>query len=463
MKHVILRCLGVFTLLTFALTSHCLAFEVIVPDTGQNYCYDWEYMMCDSWHMEGSIQVCDSPPYCPEENEDFYGQDGNYLISPPSLSDNGNGIITDNLTGLMWEKKSSANEGLVYTYEEAVAYCENSTVGDYTDWRIPSRREFSTLLNYGRYSPSLDTNYFPDYTSNNVYYWTATDNINNANQNWALQISFGLFEVRDKTTKKAKIRCVRGVPEPVQTYTDNGNGTVTDNLTGLMWEQKTDDGGSRDKDNTYTWKDALAYCENLILGNYSDWRMPMPKEFERLVDLTKSSPPTIDIAYFPNTGSGLYWTGTTCSGCHRRKAFAEDFNTGRLYYGNKYYEGVYYENYVRCVRTAEPTAIELSTFSVSPKIGKVVIRWTTESETNNSGFNLYRSLSEAGEFIKINASLIPSRGYPTQGASYEFIDRDVKNRKTYYYKLEDIDLNGTSTMHGPKSATPRWILKILGK
>ena len=43
-----------------------------------------------------------------------------------------------------------------------------------------------------------------------------------------------------------------------------------------------------------------------------------------------------------------------------------------------------------------------------------------------------------------------------QGAAYEFVDADVQNRKTYYYKLEDIDLSGTSTMHGPVIATPRW-------
>jgi hypothetical protein len=57
--------------------------------------------------------------------------------------------------------------------------------------------------------------------------------------------------------------------------------------------------------------------------------------------------------------------------------------------------------------------------------------------------------------VKINASLIPAEGSATQGASYQFIDKNVKNRTTYYYKLEDIDLNGTSTMHGPVSATPR--------
>jgi hypothetical protein len=108
------------------------------------------------------------------------------------------------------------------------------------------------------------------------------------------------------------------------------------------------------------------------------------------------------------------------------------------------------------------TVINLSSFTATPKAGKVLLQWTTEAEIKNAGFNLYRSTSEDGEYIKINDSLIPAQGASTQGASYEYVDKDVKNRKTYYYKLEDIDLKGTSTMHGPVSATPRWILGILG-
>jgi len=90
----------------------------------------------------------------------------------------------------------------------------------------------------------------------------------------------------------------------------------------------------------------------------------------------------------------------------------------------------------------------------------VSLVWSTAGEIDNAGFNLYRSTSEDGEYIKINDSLIPAQGSSTQGASYEFIDNGLKNRKSYYYKLEDIDLNGTSTMHGPVSATPRWLLGI---
>ena len=115
------------------------------------------------------------------------------------------------------------------------------------------------------------------------------------------------------------------------------------------------------------------------------------------------------------------------------------------------YVDLHFQTYV----TADITLVELSSFTATPKAGKVLLQWTTEAEISNAGFNLYRSTTENGEYIKINDSLIPAQGSSTQGASYEFVDTNVQNRKTYYYKLEDIDLNGKSTMHGPVSAMPR--------
>jgi len=101
------------------------------------------------------------------------------------------------------------------------------------------------------------------------------------------------------------------------------------------------------------------------------------------------------------------------------------------------------------------TFIALSSFTVTPSHKEVTISWSTESEIDNAGFNIYRAESEDGEYIKINAALIPAQGSPTQDAAYSFTDENVKNRKTYFYKLEDVDLNGTATSHGPVSATPR--------
>ena len=110
----------------------------------------------------------------------------------------------------------------------------------------------------------------------------------------------------------------------------------------------------------------------------------------------------------------------------------------------------------------ESTLIELSSLRAVPSDREVVIIWETASKIDNAGFNLYRAESADGKYIQINDLIIPAEGFPTEGTSYQYVDDDVKNRKTYYYKLEDIDLNGTSTMHGPVSATPR-LIYLLGK
>lgn len=129
-----------------------------------------------------------------------------------------------------------------------------------------------------------------------------------------------------------------------------------------------------------------------------------------------------------------------------------------------YYDAVYYETdsayFADCPWT---TLISLSAFTAKASNGRVKLEWVTEAEIDNAGFNIWRAEAAYGSYEVINEALIPAKGSSTQGVSYEFVDTTAQNRKTYYYKLEDIDLNGTSTMHGPKSATPRLILGILGK
>ena len=107
----------------------------------------------------------------------------------------------------------------------------------------------------------------------------------------------------------------------------------------------------------------------------------------------------------------------------------------------------------------EPTLIELSYFTAVPQAGRVILEWATESEINNAGFNIYRADSENGEYVKINKQLIAAKGSANQGALYGFIDKNMKNRKTYFYQLEDIELNGKSTFHEPVSATPRMMYR----
>jgi len=120
-----------------------------------------------------------------------------------------------------------------------------------------------------------------------------------------------------------------------------------------------------------------------------------------------------------------------------------------------------YREAVLGVNIPVPTAITLASFEAKPGNNKVTLTWETATEIDNAGFNIVRAESENGEYIKINDAVIPAKAGAVAGASYQFIDSTAKNRTTYYYKLQDIDLNGSTTDHGPKSATPRLIYGIL--
>jgi len=77
------------------------------------------------------------------------------------------------------------------------------------------------------------------------------------------------------------------------------------------------------------------------------------------------------------------------------------------------------------------TVVSLISIHATRAIDKAILTWSTASEVNNAGFNLYRSEFERGEYVKINTALIPAKGSPTQGAVYEFTDKDVKLWEKY--------------------------------
>ena len=98
--------------------------------------------------------------------------------------------------------------------------------------------------------------------------------------------------------------------------------------------------------------------------------------------------------------------------------------------------------------------VELSGFTAISEKGAVILKWTTESEIENLGFNIYRSTKDNDQFSIINDQLIPGAGSSSQKHDYEYIDKDVINSVTYWYKLEDVDYSGHTELHGPVSATP---------
>jgi Protein of unknown function (DUF1566) len=115
-----------------------------------------------------------------------------------------------------------------------------------------------------------------------------------------------------------------GAPN-LESYTDNGDGTVTDNVTGLMWQQAV-------SATTYTWADAVAYCPTLTLAGHSDWRLPSRIELVSIVDLgvTSGSGAPINATYFPSmpaSGGFRFWTSSPSADSSSR-AWYVDFAFG---------------------------------------------------------------------------------------------------------------------------------------
>jgi uncharacterized repeat protein (TIGR01451 family) len=97
-----------------------------------------------------------------------------------------------------------------------------------------------------------------------------------------------------------------------------------------------------------------------------------------------------------------------------------------------------------------PTAVSLASFIATPQADGILLEWETAIEINNVGFNLYRNTSPDEPHNKINDTLIPSQSPGSIfGATYTWVDEDVKTNVTYYYKLEDIEVGGRRTFHGP--------------
>ncbi len=286
-----------------------------IPDTGQRNCYD----------NNGASIRCDSASYP--------GQDGARIAASPTYSDNGDGTVTDNVTGLMWTKDPGAKQ----SWSGAVAGVSSDRTGGYGDWRMPTITELYSLITFSGSTgasasdatPYIDTGVFNfsygDTSAGDRYidaqYWSATQYVsttmNGAATAFGVNFADGRIKGYPRDMKSAFAIYVRGGSDyGTHSHTDNGDGTVTDGATGLVW-QKSDDGVGRN------WQEALVFCDDLSLGGSSDWRLPNAKELQGLVDYTRSPDTTGSAAGDPIFGYtaitngkgqadyGAYWTGTT--------------------------------------------------------------------------------------------------------------------------------------------------------
>jgi hypothetical protein len=273
-----------------------------VPGTNVTLCYD-------------TIRdiTCPADPAAP-----YYGQ---FNGITPSYVNNGDGTITDTVTGLMWQHDPGAKK----TFIEALSGAVTSTLGGYSDWRMPTIKEMYSLIEFTGVDPNvrngtslsiltpfIDTNYFVFHygDTTNGYriidsqYWTCTEFVSvvMSGDHSIFGVNFADGRIKSyprqkmSTDNKLYTQYVRGgTGYGINRFTDNGNGTISDSASGLMWTQE-------DSHTGMNWQAALGYAQTMNasgLGGHSDWRLPHTKELESIIDYSRSPQTTNSAAIDP--------------------------------------------------------------------------------------------------------------------------------------------------------------------
>ena len=253
----------------------------------------------------------------------------------------------------MWQKSPDRNGDGAINYadklffDEALASAASFNLAGYNDWRLPTIKELYSLIMFNGAEPNpnatstagcipfIDTSYFnfgygdiiageriidAQYASSTIYVSTTM-----SGNRTMFGVNFADGRIKgypaDSTIgKKYYVRYVRGdITYGTNKYIENGNGTITDNATGLMWMKNDNEAG-------ILWENALSYAEGFEYAGYTDWRLPDAKELHSIVDYTRSPSTTnsaaIDAIFnctqitneAGETDYPYYWTSTThCS------------------------------------------------------------------------------------------------------------------------------------------------------
>ena len=312
----------------------------------------------------GTVPVNGAPLPDTGQTQDYtsiFGEDSDYLINPPSytkLDENGNDLpdsatewimVRDNVTGLIWEKKT--DDGSIHDRDNQfdwydalgvfISEVNGTSFGGHSDWRIPSIKELASITDLGKYNPATNTNFFCNTLSSD--YWSSTTAAYNTDFAWYVDLDRGHVNYYDKSKSNYARAVCGGQTGLLDHLVNNGDNTVTDTVTGLMWQQATDE--------KMEWETAISHCEGLALAGYDDWRLPNQRELRSIADYSKTHP-AINTTYFPDTLSSYYWSSTTY-----------DIFTGYewyvyFYYGDSGYYTKSYSYYVRAVRGGQSRLLD---------------------------------------------------------------------------------------------------------
>ena len=267
----------------------------------------------------------------PQPGQPFYGQDAQHpgVAASYTLSHDGL-MVRDNNTGLIWQRSADTNgDGVLdsrdkLTWQQALAWpaqLNTAKFGGFTDWRLPTIKELYSLIQFSgmdvgptstgtaNLHPFIDTKYFkfvygdPDANERLIDSQWATSTQYVANPRMMFGVNFADGRIKGYGTalpgrgeKTFFVLCVRGNPNYGNNdFHDNGDGTITDRATGLMWSRA-------DSGTGMNWEAALAWVQARNAEKYlghADWRLPNVKELHSILDYTRSPLTTHSAAIDP--------------------------------------------------------------------------------------------------------------------------------------------------------------------
>ena len=264
-----------------------------------------------------SVSNCQYLPKTGQTKSFLENDDGNLQkgITRNYTRDNINGIVTDNITKLMWQDNELVQKPLVtqtnfdaenyeqYSGDTAANYCENLSLGKYMDWRLPTLDELSLLIDFGRINPAIDFTFKnrPPEVEEDIYYqgkisdnyWTSTSHLsidyNQDDSGRSISFYTGYF-TNYKKNIPLSVRCVRGKEREVvdRFIRDDVEDVVYDKKTCLVWQDDSAIKGNSGYGMYVDWYTAMNYCKTLELSSYDDWRLPNVNELKSIMDFNTS-------------------------------------------------------------------------------------------------------------------------------------------------------------------------------
>ena len=299
---------------------------------------------------------------------------------PGRFVDNGDDTVTDTCTGLVWQQWTT--DGGKLGWCEALAFADDLVLGGSAEWRLPNIRELQSIVDYSRSGPAIH----PAFDAESLSYWSSTPLANGGSievpdgeggmvfvgQARAIDFASGnpgqvvmrndicgsppgscdvfvravrnlgnftlpdsgqescydvegvLVDCGDVTCEAQDGALDTGCPDDDDRFTDNNDGTITDECTGLMWAQESAGGGDGTGNYNGLWCEAVAFANELNLATHTNWRLPSIHELQSLVDHDLITP-SINPLFL--TTPLAYWSSTLLFGTES-EAWVVEFDRG---------------------------------------------------------------------------------------------------------------------------------------